>query len=624
MSTVVGPRRGKHRPPTASEILRDRARRATESMTTNLQGGSIRYRLFGTFFVVVLLLGVMFVRVAWLQTIGSSGYREASIAQRTRINVIDAERGAILDRNGRELAIPVPSKTVYADAEFVTDPVGVARALAVALGMTPEQEVELAANLQDKSEKYIVIARQATLELSDTLMALGLDGVFVKAEASRELSSEYLRAVIGRTDPDLNGTAGLELQYNELLAGVDGKSIREVNSKGKSIANTDTNSIPAIAGSNLLTTLDRNIQFQVDGLLAQQIERLSALSGTAIVMDTASGDILALSTIRRNEDGTYSSNSGNFAAVEAYEPGSVAKVFSIAAALDQKSVEPTSVFTVGPSFTFNPESPEWRKTIKDAYPHGVEDMTVRKILVDSSNVGTIHIAKTMSIESQYDYWRAFGFGQSTGVGFPGEAAGILKPFKKWQGSEKYSKTYGYGFAATHLQLVAAVNAVANNGVYVTPRLVSGSVGPDGVQTNFDLGPSRPVLKPETSALMRSLMSDVVCFGTAKLAQIPGMTVAGKTGTAYKSQESGGYETSLGGREYRASFVGFLPAYEPRFTVLVSVEDPDPSSRDRFGGTAAAPVFANIAQALITEYDVRPAATDKGCPKERPAELGPGH
>ncbi|MFZ9818274.1 MAG: peptidoglycan D,D-transpeptidase FtsI family protein, partial [Ilumatobacteraceae bacterium] len=523
MSTVVGPRRGKHRPPTASEILRDRARRATESMTTNLQGGSIRYRLFGTFFVVALLLGVMLVRVAWLQTIGSSGYREASIAQRTRINVIDAERGAILDRNGFELAIPVPSKTVYADAEFVTDPVGAARALAVALGMTPEQEVELAANLQDKSKNYTVIARQATLELADTLMALGLDGVFVKSEASRELSSEYLRAVIGRTDPDLNGTAGLELQYNELLAGVDGKSIREVNSKGRSIANTDTNSIPAIAGSNLLTTLDRNIQFQVDGLLAQQIERLSALSGTAIVMDTASGDILALSTIRRNEDGRYSSDSGNFAAVEAYEPGSVAKVFSIAAALDQKSVEPTSVFKVAPTFTFNPESTKWRYTIKDAYPHGIEDMTVRKILVDSSNIGTVQVAQTMSPESVYNYLTGFGFGSSTGVGFPGEAKGLLTSYKKWRGSENYTVSFGYGFAATQMQLVAAVNAVANNGVYVTPRLVSGRVGPDGVQTNFDLGPTRPVLKSETSALMRSLMSDVVCFGTAKLAQVPGKT-----------------------------------------------------------------------------------------------------
>ncbi|NBY12262.1 MAG: hypothetical protein EBQ75_04840 [Actinobacteria bacterium] len=160
--------------------------------------------------------------------------------------------------------------------------------------------------------------------------------------------------------------------------------------------------------------------------------------------------------------------------------------------------------------------------------------------------------------------------------------------------------------------------------YVAPRLVSASVSPDGVQTNFELGQTRQVLKPETSAMMRSLMSDVVCFGTAKLAQVPGMTVAGKTGTAYRTQASGGYETATGGREYRASFVGFLPAYEPRFTVLVSVEDPDPSSRDRFGGTAAAPVFANIAQALITEYDVRPAATDLGCPKHRPAELGPEH
>lgn len=624
MSSVVRPRRGRPQAPTAGEILRDRARRATESMTTNLQGGNIRYRLFMMFFVVMALLGVLFVRVAWLQTIGSSGYREASIAQRTRISVIDAERGSILDRHGNELALPVPTRELYADPTFVADPVGVARSLAGVLNLTPEQEVALAAQLQDKTDQYVPLQIHANLETSDAVMALGLAGVYSKPNTSRALTSDYLRAVVGRTDPDQKGTAGLELQYDELLAGVPGRSIREVTSSNKSIANTDTNSIPAIAGSNLITTLDRNIQFQVDGLLAQQIERLSALSGTAIVMETATGDILAMSTIKRNEDGTYSADSGNFAAVEAYEPGSVAKVFSIAAALDQKTVETTSVFKVTPTFTFNPESTEWRYTIKDAYPHPVEDMSVRKILVDSSNIGTVQIAQTYSTETQFNYWRAFGFGEPTGVGFPGEASGILTSYRKWRGSEKYTKSYGYGFAATHLQLVAAVNAVANNGVYVSPRLVSSSVSPDGVQRDFPQGSSRTVLSPETSATMRSLMSDVVCFGTAKLAQVPGMTVAGKTGTAYKTQESGGYETALGGREYRASFVGFLPAYEPRFTVLVSVEDPDPSSRDRFGGTAAAPVFANIAHALITEYDVRPAATDHGCPKQRPAELGPGH
>ena len=236
------------------------------------------------------------------------------------------------------------------------------------------------------------------------------------------------------------------------------------------------------------------------------------------------------------------------------------------------------MFKVTPTLTFNPESTKWRYTIKDAYPHGVEDMTVRKILVDSSNIGTVQIAQTMAPETIYNYLTSFGFGSSSGVGFPGEAKGLLTSYKKWRGSENYTVAYGYGFAATQLQLVAAVNAVANNGVYVTPRLVSATVSPDGVQTNVEPSKTRQVLKPETSAMMRTLMSDVVCFGTAKLAQVPGMTVAGKTGTAYRTQASGGYETATGGREYRASFVGFLPAYEPRYTVLVSVEDPDPDRK----------------------------------------------
>ena len=218
MSSVVRPRRGRPQPPTASEILRDRARRATESMTTNLQGGNIRYRLFMMFFVVMALLGVLFVRVAWLQTIGSSGYREASIAQRTRISVIDAERGSILDRNGNELALPVPTRELYADPTFVVDPVGVARALAGALNLTPEQEVTLAAQLQDKTDQYVPLQVHANLETSDAIMALGLAGVYSKPNMSRALTSDYLRAVVGRTDPDQKGTAGLELAMRSIKA----------------------------------------------------------------------------------------------------------------------------------------------------------------------------------------------------------------------------------------------------------------------------------------------------------------------------------------------------------------------------------------------------------------------
>jgi cell division protein FtsI (penicillin-binding protein 3) len=565
----------------------------------------------------------MLIRTGYLQTIGSGQYRDASVSQRTRVNTVKAERGSILDRNGLELAIPIPLRTVFADPREVIDPVGTARAIAVVLGLSPEAEIALAERLQDKTLSFTYVARQTSQEVADSLLALGLPGVSSRKETGRELTSEGLRALVGRTDPDGLGTSGLEMQFDILLAGVDGREVREVSAKGQSIPATQDNSVSAIPGKTLVTTIDRNIQFQVDGILAQQVARLQARSGTAIVMDSATGEIFAMSTLRLNEDGTYSADSGNIAAVEANEPGSVAKVFSIAAAINEGKVDPTTVFNVPPTFIAN-KGTKWQQPINDAYPHGVEDMSVRKIIVDSSNVGTLLIGQTIGPDKLHDYLKSFGFGSKSAIDFPGETKGILQSADKWAGAKKFTTSYGYGYSTTALQLIAGVNVVANNGNYVAPRLVTATVTKDGLNEPIAATEQHAVITPETAATMRALMSDVVCFGTATLGKVPGMTVAGKTGTAYKRQDNGTYAADDGSRSYFASFVGFIPAQKPRFTVLVSIDEPNADSLDRFGGTAAAPVFANIAQVLISELDIRPGAADLGCPKERPAELGPKH
>lgn len=603
--------------------IADRAKDAASKLTTDLKGGQIKHRLVATYLIVSAVLLALLLRVGYLQTVGSTGYREASVEQRVRVNTVFAERGSILDRNGFELAIPVPTKTVFADPREIVDPLGTAQAIAGILQLTPDAEAELALRLQDPTSSFTFIARQASREISETILALKLPGIGAYTEESRSITSENLRALVGRTDPDGVGTAGLEKQFDELLQGVDGKSVREVNAKGQSIATASDRSTAAVPGADLITTIDRNIQFQVDGILTQQVARLNALSGAAIVMDSKTGEIYAMSTIRRNQDNTYTADSGNFAAVEAYEPGSVAKVFSVSAALNEKRVEPNSQFSVPGAMTFD-EGTRWAFTIKDAYPHGLENMTVRKILVDSSNLGTVQISQTMTPEKRYEYLRAFGFGKRTGVAFPGESRGILATPDRWRGTEKFTNSYGYGYAATALQLIAGVNVVANGGTYVAPRLVAGHIDANGINVPADPSDTHEVISPDTAATMRSLMSDVVCFGTAKLAKVQGMTVAGKTGTGYKRQANGTYVKDDGSRAYFASFVGFLPAQEPRFTVLVSIDEPDPSSRDRFGGTAAAPVFSNIAQVLISELDIRPVNGDTGCPAKRPVELGPEH
>ena len=608
---------------TAADVVRERARTSVTSFYTNLQGGKIRFRLVAMYVFVSLLLITMLVRVSYLQTVGASGYRDASVSQRTRISTDFAERGSILDRNGLELALPVPTRTVFADPRIIVDPVATAHAIAGVLGLSPEDELVLASKLQNTASSFVYIARQASKEVSDALTGLGLAGISSYAEQSRTLTSDGLRALVGRTDIDGVGISGLEEQFDELLGGVDGRTVREVNSKGQSIPTGDDASQVAVPGQDLVTTIDRNIQFQVDAIVTQQITRLNARGGAAIVMDSTTGEIYAMSTIRKNTDGTYTADSGNFAAVDAYEPGSVAKVFSISAALNEGTVEPNSVFKVPGKQSFN-EGTQWVHSITDAFPHGLEAMTVRKIIVDSSNLGTVQIAQTMPAETLYNYLHEYGFGTKTDVNYPGESKGLLKPFDQLQGTEKITTAYGYGYSASALQLIAGVNVVANNGVYVAPRLVNSVIDLNGINQPTAPSATHTVIKPEVAATMRSLMSDVVCFGTASLAKVNGMTVAGKTGTGYKRQDNGTYVKDDGSRAYFASFVGFLPAENPRFTVLVSIDEPDPASRDRFGGTAAAPVFANIAQVLINELDIRPAATDMGCPKQRPAELGPAH
>jgi cell division protein FtsI (penicillin-binding protein 3) len=623
MSIAAGSRGRRQEPQRAGDIARAAARQPVRTLTEDLKPGKISHRLAYVRIVVSLLLCAMLLRTGYLQTIGSGQYRDARVSQRTRVNTVSAERGSILDRNGLELAIPIPLRTVYADPREVVDAPGTARAVAALLGMTPEAEIALAEKLQDKTKSFTYIARQASQEVADSLIALDLPGVSSYKESGRELTSDGLRALVGRTDPDGLGTSGLEKQFDVLLAGVNGRQVREVSAKGQSIPATQDNSVSAIPGKTLVTTIDRNIQFQVDGILAQQVARLQARSGTAIVMDSATGEIFAMSTLRLNEDGTYSADSGNIAAVEANEPGSVAKVFSIAAAINEGKVDPTTVFNVPPTFIAN-KGTKWQQPINDAYPHGVEDMSVRKIIVDSSNVGTLLIGQTIGPDKLHDYLKSFGFGSKSAIDFPGETKGILQSADKWAGAKKFTTSYGYGYSTTALQLIAGVNVVANNGNYVAPRLVTATVTKDGLNEPIAATEQHAVITPETAATMRAMMADIVCFGTATLGKVPGMTVAGKTGTAYKRQDNGTYAADDGSRSYFASFVGFIPAQQPRFTVLVSIDEPNADSMDRFGGTAAAPVFANIAQVLISELDIRPNAADLGCPKERPAELGPKH
>jgi cell division protein FtsI (penicillin-binding protein 3) len=238
-------------------------------------------------------------------------------------------------------------------------------------------------------------------------------------------------------------------------------------------------------------------------------------------------------------------------------------------------------------------------------------MTLATIIAKSSNIGTMTVSRDLGAEKQEQYLRAFGFGDRSGLAFPGEAKGILESADDWQGTERYTVAYGQGVAVTAVQLAAAMNTIANGGTYVAPRLVQSTIGRDGEEEPAPLAESREVLSPPVAAEMNQILREVVCRGTGKRAQIDGYTVAGKTGTSYKARDSGGYVDSAGRKKYYASFAGFVPAENPRLTVLVSIDEP-PGSGDHYGGLVAAPLFVDVAREALRSLQVPPTPGGGTC------------
>lgn len=555
---------------------------------------------------MALVIGLLIARVALIQTKDGQVYAAAGQEQRMRDEILTADRGIIFDRDGEELAISVPATTFYANPKLVKDPAGTATALAQVLQLSPTEQTNLAADLA-KPRDFVYVARQLDAAEAQVIEDLRLPGIGWYDEPKRVApAGDIARGVIGRTDIDGNGISGLEKQYDLLLNGTPGRFEREVDQRGFSIPGGKRELEAAIPGDDLVLTISRPIQYQAEQALLAKVSELGARGGTAIVMDPKTGDLLAMASVRRDdESGEYRITSANIAAVDAYEPGSVAKVITVAGALNEGTVTKDTVFEV-----------PWRKRfydtdLSDAEQHPTQGMTVARILAKSSNIGTIFVSQTMGLAKQDQYMRDFGFGSVSSLDFPGESRGILHPYEKLQGTEKVTVAYGQGVAATALQLIGAINTIANNGNYVAPKLVKATIDATGEMRETAPSLVREVVTPQTATTMNVLMRDVVCAGTASQAKIPGYTIAGKTGTGYKAQKNGTYFTEDGTKSYYASFVGFLPAEDPQVTILVSIDEP-PADGDHFGGNTAAPAFARIAQAAVHELAIKPPTADGGC------------
>jgi len=467
--------------------------------------------------------------------------------------------------------------------------------------------------LRAKTQSFVYVARQVDEATAQAVLSLKLAGVDSYREDTRVVpGGDLARGVIGRTDIDGKGIAGLELQYNTLLTGTDGERVTEHDTKGNAIPGSGGVSVPAVPGNDLVLTLDRSIQFTLEQALLAQVSSLGAKGGTAIVEQSATGNILAMASVRRDEHDQYHVTSVNIATVDCYEPGSVAKVVTASAAINDGLVTPDTYFDV-PYYRIFDKGTPWEHTIRDAEPHPVESMSVRDILVKSSNMGTIMESEKLGPQRQWEYMDAFGLGKRSDLGFPGESKGILKNWKDWQGTERITPSYGYGVCVPAIQLVGAVNVVANGGVYVAPRLVQATIGNDGTMTDAPPAATHDVITPQTAATMNDLMRSVVCDGTATRAQVDGITIAGKTGTGVKSV-NGKYGVEGKDAAYYSSFVGFFPAEKPAVTTLVSIDEPPGGDLGHFGGTAAAPVFKAVVPTIMHQLGVQPPTTTGGCPK----------
>jgi cell division protein FtsI (penicillin-binding protein 3) len=427
---------------------------------------------------------------------------------------------------------------------------------------------------------------------------LKLDGIDLLAESKRfNPSGDLGRGVLGSVNLDNIGRAGLEQQFDGTLTGTPGQLVLEQDPSGRTIAEGEHRLTPAQPGDDLVLTLDTAMQFETERALSDQVVKMGAKGGIAIVSNPKTGEILAMANVDRPDGkGTPVVSTNNRALTTVFEPGSASKVITMAGALEEGVVQADSTMTV----------PDHLKVadgmFTDHDPHPTETMSLTDILANSSNIGTIMLGQKLGAERIDSYQRKFGFGQRTSLDFPNESAGLMLPLKNWSGTSIATIPIGQGVAVTALQMVQAFNVIANGGMYVDPKLVLATIGKDGTRHPTPASASHRVVSTQTAAQVRDMMEQVVISGTGKEAAIDGYTVAGKTGTARKPQPSGGYYDAAGHIQYEATFAGFVPAEDPQLSVIVVLDEP---SATIYASGATAPVFSQIAAYALRRFHVPP-------------------
>ena len=552
--------------------------------------------------IVLIVIAVLFVYVLGhvinLQVLDRDKYVAYGAGQRTNNQVLAADRGAILDRNGAELVISRPGKSIFVDPKLVTDAAAEAAILAPILGLDP---LFVESKMNGKG-RFAYLARRVPADVVERVEALGLAGVSFLDESERFApAGDSARSLLGSVDVDNVGISGLESQYGEALTGTPGKLLLERSPSGRTIAVGDHSLTPAVKGDDLKLTIDQSIQFEAERLLGEQVKTTGAKGGIAIVSKPGTGEILAIADMVLDpETGNVRPSSNNSALTTQYEPGSVMKVVTIAGAMDAGQISATTQFNLPPTMRI------YDAEFGEAEGRGTVTWDTTQILTHSSNIGTIKIGQGLGKEALYESQKAFGLGAKTALNFPNEAAGSVLAPSKYSGTSLPSIAIGQGISVTPMQMLFAYNTLANQGVYVAPKLVDSTIDADGVEHPTAVGESHRAVSVGTANSLNLMMRNVVNEGTGKLAAINGYSVAGKTGTARKPQPGGGYTDKFGITRYQSTFVGFVPAQQPALSIYVMIDEP---SGVYTGGATAGPVFSKLGAFALNRLGIAPPATD---------------
>ncbi|WP_329307192.1 penicillin-binding transpeptidase domain-containing protein [Streptomyces sp. NBC_01260] len=642
----AAPRSGRARPDARRRTSSAAARRPAPRSRSGrpLRLGSPRPRLRLVSLALTLVMIAFVVRLLQVQAVDANAYAAKADRNRYLSYTVAAERGEITDRSGIALATSVDAYDITADPKMFTPadskaPDAPRQAAALLAPILGADAAELTKKLAKPKSRYTVLARRQTPQVWKQIKDLKsvfaekaskdkaaggpganvLAGVFQEATTKRVYPNGGLAAgILGYVNAEGKGAGGLESQLDKELAGEDG-TISYAQSGGRRVPTAGTKEVPAVAGSDIELTIDRDIQWAAQKAISEQVAKSRADRGYVVVQNTRTGEVLAMANAPGFDPNDLSqadaASLGNAALQDVYEPGSTSKVMSMAAVLEEGAATPGTHVTV-PNRLHRGD-----RAFKDDIDHPTWYLTLNGVLAKSSNIGTImaagQLGKTQAQANKtlYSYLRKFGIGSPTGLGYPGETPGILAKPQDWSTSQQYTIPFGQGLSLNAMQAASIYSTIANGGVRIAPTLVRGTKGADGRFTAADAPEQSRVVSEKTARTLARMLESVVGDqeGTGTKAKIPGYRVAGKTGTANRVDPvRGGYHG------YTASFAGFAPADDPQITVYCAIQNP--TKGGYFGGQICGPIYKQVMEFALKTLQTAPSGSE---PARLPVTFEPG-